>query len=193
MAGFLTFGSAILSSSQVQGFLMDQAVISVANAAGRPTPSHEGMTAYERDVNSYVTYDGSNWVTALLTGQWFSWSPTVTQSVGVGVTNNYSRYMRAGRLILAITNLTMGTDGTATNDIVIGNLPVAAATSSGIFGVFYLLDVGNTIYTGSAVGSSTTAVKMYVSGNGTPLGTTPNIGLVANDVLAAAFFYEAAA
>jgi hypothetical protein len=56
----------VLTASDVMTFLMNQAVVTFADAAARtaalPTPS-EGMVAYLNDTNSVEYYDGSAWET----------------------------------------------------------------------------------------------------------------------------------
>lgn len=62
MPGFKTFvAGATLPASEVNGYLMQQAVI-VATSATRPASPHEGMFIYEADTNVYKRYDGAAWV-----------------------------------------------------------------------------------------------------------------------------------
>jgi len=61
---------------------------------------------------------------------WVAWTPTVTQSGAVTVTNTRSRYMKVGRLVVVMADLSVTGAGTATNGIIIGGLPFAAAYSS---------------------------------------------------------------
>lgn len=64
-AGFKTFtAGAVLTATEVNTYLMQQAVQTFASSAARssavPTPS-EGMASYLSDTNIVETYDGANW------------------------------------------------------------------------------------------------------------------------------------
>jgi hypothetical protein len=63
--GYRTFSSgAVLTASQVQGYLQDQTVMRFASASARDaalTPA-EGMVCYLNDSSVMLAYDGSNWV-----------------------------------------------------------------------------------------------------------------------------------
>jgi len=66
-SGFKTFASAeVLTAANVNNYLMEQAVMSFADATARDaalTSPEEGMVAYLQDVNSVTVYSGSAWVT----------------------------------------------------------------------------------------------------------------------------------
>jgi hypothetical protein len=61
----------VLTSAQVDGYLMQQSVMKFANASARTTALSgvlaEGMISYLDDTNAVEKYDGSNWV-ALVAG-----------------------------------------------------------------------------------------------------------------------------
>lgn len=76
MAGFKTFTSATLSSSDVNGYLMRQAVIQCTSTT-RPSSPHEGMVVFETDTEAYSFHDGSAWRTLLDTA-WRSFTPSVS-------------------------------------------------------------------------------------------------------------------
>jgi hypothetical protein len=64
-AGFKTFSAgAVLTATEVNTYLMQQATQTYANNAARssavPVPS-EGMVSYLSDSNIVETYDGANW------------------------------------------------------------------------------------------------------------------------------------
>lgn len=64
-AGFKTFSAgAVLTATEVNTYLMQQATQTYANSAARssaiPVPS-EGMVSYLSDGNIVETYDGANW------------------------------------------------------------------------------------------------------------------------------------
>jgi hypothetical protein len=60
----------VLTASQVQDYLQDQAVMVFAGTAARSsaiaTPS-EGMISYQKDTDAIEAYDGANWVTRVST------------------------------------------------------------------------------------------------------------------------------
>lgn len=66
--GLKNFGSEVLTSNDVDGYLMQQTVMVFASSAARTTaftaaslsPS-EGMVSYLQDTNQLQVYDGSNW------------------------------------------------------------------------------------------------------------------------------------
>lgn len=75
MTGFKTFSAGdVLTASDVNGYLMKQAVI-ICTSGTRPASPHEGMLIYETDTNHFRHYNGSAWVSILAT------RPHVTMSV----------------------------------------------------------------------------------------------------------------
>ena len=70
--GLKNFGSEVLTSNDVDGYLMQQTVMVFASSAARTSaftaaslsPS-EGMVSYLSDVNQLQVYDGSSWVTPM--------------------------------------------------------------------------------------------------------------------------------
>ena len=78
MPGFKTFTSATLSSSDINSYLMQQAVIQCTSST-RPTPN-EGMTIYETDTDRVLVYNGTGWV--ILAEPAVSWN-TFTAASGV--------------------------------------------------------------------------------------------------------------
>lgn len=59
--GFKTFTvGEVLTASDVNGYLMKQAVI-VATSGTRPSSPVEGMTIYETDTDCLLSYDGAAW------------------------------------------------------------------------------------------------------------------------------------
>jgi len=81
-AGYRTFAAnEVLTASNVQTYLQDQAVMVFSSSAARttalPSPA-EGMTTYLSDVNDVQVYDGTQWRS--ITGV----TPIVPTSVAVG-------------------------------------------------------------------------------------------------------------
>lgn len=128
---------------------------------------------------------------------WTSWTPTLTQTVSVTVTNTRSVYMKVGKLVIATFSLTATTSGTAGGTVVVGfgsggtALPTAANASS-IFGSYRFLDSGSTNYAGTVVGASTTTLNFYKDADGNPLGPTGSLQVTNNDVMMGFIVYDAA-
>jgi hypothetical protein len=74
---FKTFAPGVLTSSDVNTFLMRQAVI-VCTSSTRPASPSEGMTIYETDTDRYATYNGSAWVANNYPDGFRSYTPTLT-------------------------------------------------------------------------------------------------------------------
>ncbi len=195
-AGFKTFSTGeVLTASDVNTYLMQQAIMVFASDAARDsavTSPSEGMLAYITGDDRVTAYNGSAWQDVVIEGAWDSWTPTMTQSGSVTFTNTRSRYVRQGRLITMQAAMDVTGSGTSGNDIIVGNLPVTAAAAAGMVGSFYYLDSGSTIYSGTVLGSTTTTLKFFVSGNGNAMGTNPAFACASGDLLRFEVTYEAA-
>ena len=140
------------------------------------------------DVNTYLMGEG---------GAWTSWTPAVTQSGSVTVTNTRSRYARYGRTIHWSIELSVTGSGTATNIISV-TLPVTAANASSTAGSGVLVDISAAFKYGFiAEFQSTTAFVMQGTDGSaaTRLGETGApfaAGLASGDVIRASGTYEAA-
>jgi hypothetical protein len=147
-----------------------------------------GATLTESDINTYLMHEG---------GAWTSWTPTVTQSGSVTVTNTRSRYARWGRLIVFNGVLAVTGSGTGSN-IVTVSLPVTAAVGYGMAGNGYIYDVSATgYYSGNIEMQSTTTFGLLstaTDGNSSPF--LGNVGftaaLASGDGIRFAGMYEAA-
>ena len=136
------------------------------------------------DLNTYLMHEG---------GAWTSFSPTVTQSVGVTFTNNYSKYARSGRMITWSFSLTMTSAGTAANNVVV-SVPVAATSTTALAGSGSVYDASvTTNYSGALAGLSVTTVIFVGDWSGSGgWGFSPNLALAIGDVLYGSITYEAA-
>jgi hypothetical protein len=103
---FKTFAPGVLTSSDVNTFLMRQAVITCTSST-RPASPNEGMTIYETDTDQVLTYSGSAWESGYMIGAYRSFTPTV--SVGtIGNGTVTSQYAKFGRLVNYRGTLTYG-------------------------------------------------------------------------------------
>jgi hypothetical protein len=123
---------------------------------------------------------------------WTSWTPVIKQSATVSITNNRSRYIKVGRLVIATFDVSCTSSGTASNAMVIefGSIATAAAANSA-YGSYRIFDTGITNYVGTLVAASTTAMNFYQDGNGNPLGFGQQF--TSGDSLQGTFVYESAA
>lgn len=131
-------------------------------------------------------------------GEWQAWTPTVTQSGSVTVTNTSSRYTRIGDTVHFHALLAVTGSGTGGNAVVV-SLPVTAATSGQAIGFGWITDssAGGPRYTGTAVAASTTTLQLVPdSGVGNYTGNLGaanfTAGLASGDTISVSGTYEAA-
>ena len=143
----------------------------------------------ESDINTYLMGEG---------GAWTSWTPTVTQSGSVTVTNTRSRYARYGRTIHFSLSLSVTGSGTSTNAVLVST-PVTAAASTLVIGTGWINDTSaSTYYGGVAYLASTTTIALLPSAtnaNGVALGQTGagfSAGLASGDLINISGTFEAA-
>ena len=141
----------------------------------------------EADINLYLMGEG---------GAWQSWTPTVTQSGSVTVTNTRSRFARYGRTIHYTLDLAVTGTGTAANAITV-TLPVAAAAGSlTVVGSGRITDISVAAnFTGLAINTSTTVMSLLPTTGtaGNYLGATNfTAALASGDTITISGTYEAA-
>jgi hypothetical protein len=197
----------ILTAANVDDYLMLQAKLEFATSAARDTAlatrKREGTLTYQDDANSLTNYSGAAWSTiGPVNGALTTWTPVVTQSGAVAVTNTASTYTRTGRWVQGTFNLTATGAGTALTLITI-SLPVTAAnsTSATYIGRGGITDISvPTVGNGDLVLNSSTTMKIQIpvavsfTTAYTYLGTTYIVNaLAAGDLISGNFAYEAAA
>lgn len=116
---FKTFAPGVLTSSDVNTYLMQQAVITCTSST-RPSSPVEGMTIYETDTDRTMQYSGAAWLT--FHEPWTSYTPTTAAfnlSTGAGSTTfaagtgtSSGAYMRIGRMVHVNYTFTAGTGWT---------------------------------------------------------------------------------
>jgi hypothetical protein len=129
-SGFKTFSPGdVLTASDVNNFLMEQSVMSFADAAARTSAIgtanfEEGMVAYLQDTDKIQVYNGTAWVDAanntgagLIHIQTTSFSAVSAQSVNNVFTSAYDSY----KILISIT-------GASANGVI--SLKLRAGTSS---------------------------------------------------------------
>lgn len=128
---FKTFAPGVLTSSDVNTFLMQQAVITCTSST-RPSSPIEGMTIYETDNDRAMIYDGSNWVdfARRASNAWTSWTPTLSGTgwaVGNGTIEGY--YTQIGLYVVGWARWTTGSTSTYGSDFGF-DAPVAMSQNS---------------------------------------------------------------
>lgn len=205
---FKTFAAGVLTSSDVNTFLMRQAVITCTSST-RPASPSEGMTIYETDTDSYLTYSGSVWENAIQSGAWRSWTPTLgVDGAGtawaLGNGTSKSRYLKVGRLVVCQLHLEFGSTTTFGSGAFMFTLPINRLAGEGLnqnYGSARLIDVGSAapyeaqIKNSSNAGNATLhAIDTAVSyGRLSAVTSTVPFTWALSDVVTASFIYEAAA
>ena len=121
--GFKTFAAGeVLTAANVNGYLMEQAVMTFAGTATRgsaiSSPT-EGMLSYLSDTNTFQYYDGSAWEN-LLSAITFTSSTATAYTVATADAGSFLRFTAAGTVTVSTaTAFTAGqqvqilADGTA--------------------------------------------------------------------------------
>ena len=109
---FKSFAAGVLTSAEVNTYLMNQSVI-VCTSATRPGSPNEGMTIYETDTDYYKVYSGSAWEDVLKAGPWTSYTPSIFSSGGgtnwsLGNGTVEGAYQKIGRLVMGWASVTFG-------------------------------------------------------------------------------------
>jgi hypothetical protein len=137
---FKTFAPGVLTSSDVNTFLMRQAVITCTSST-RPASPSEGMTIYETDTDFLLSYSGSNWLKLLSPTSWTSFTPTIQNfSIGDGILT--ARYAQIGRTVLGTVQIVFGstTSITGTPFVVYPTYPAVSPTYSYPMGALRCVD-----------------------------------------------------
>jgi hypothetical protein len=207
---FKTFAPGVLTSSDVNTFLMRQAVI-VATSSTRPASPNEGMTIYETDTDRYKSYSGSAWEDVLTTATWRTFTPGI-RSFGAGTdwalgnATTIGYYTKIGRLVIANLQITWGSTSTfGTKSLLLENVagldPHASGFDSGRVtigtGQMYDDSTGNgypcllSQATGSGVALSAFSTSLSWTTLELATSTVP-FTWAAGDVIGAQLIYQAA-
>jgi hypothetical protein len=173
-SGFKTFNSGdVLTASDVQNYLMDQAVTQFADATARGaaiTAPFEGQFAYLRDTNEFTVYDGTAWrpYNTSFTAYTPSYS-NVTLGSGGTIVGFYSSF---GRLTIAHVLITLGTTGSVGGVITVGLPSDHAYASTARFTGTARMAVAGTTFPGSVIGSAGNMLVYAHNASGTYLSVT---------------------
>lgn len=172
-SGFKDFAvNEVLTSSDVDEYLMKQTVMSFASAASRDSTLaaylQEGMVAYLQDVDRITCYTGSAWIEIAYGSSWATYTPAWTSSgtapaIGNGTLSG--RYTRQGKSVTFHAGFTAGTTTTFGTGGYSLSLPFqAAAVGVECFIPLRTLDAsGPTAYMGLAlIQSNATTCLLHV-------------------------------
>ena len=139
-----TFAPGVLTSSDVNTFLMKQAVIT-CTAATRPASPNEGMTIFETDTDRYLGYSGTAWENLGQLGDWTAYTPINGGGWTFGNATRGCYYIRFGRMVAVQFELTWGSTSSAAASAFPIALPIAGATLNSVeglaAGLFRIVDV----------------------------------------------------
>lgn len=133
-AGRKTFTSAKLTSSDVNGYLMDQTVMVFDDTTDRDSilaaVLAEGLICQTLDDDTIWRYDGSAW--DIVVEKEKPWTPTVVQGSSVSLTVNSGAYQRTFGTWTAGMKVTFSGAGTASEAIYIPK-PFSEPGGQGVF------------------------------------------------------------
>lgn len=147
------------------------------------------------DITGAIWPVGSPVTTSLFSSEaWLDYLPTLTQSVTVTHTVNYSRYIKLGRTVTWVFRLTVTGAGTTNNRISL-NLPFVAfgfANLQGAGSVYDNSTTTNYVCAITSAAASAANITFEIDGVSTDgWGVSPNLALAANDVVRGSITYEA--
>jgi hypothetical protein len=131
---FKTFAPGVLTSSDVNTFLMRQSVI-VCTAATRPASPNEGMTIYETDTDKYLGYTGTAWKEVTDLGDWITYTPVLgggTSAIGNGTVAG--AYKIVGPVVHFFARITWGSTTVFDATEITISVPVAGVFTDYVFG-----------------------------------------------------------
>lgn len=154
---FKTFTPSVLTSADMNTYLMKQAVITCTSGT-RPGSPTEGMTVYETDTDCYATYNGTTWVYAL-GGIWQSYTPTLT-NITLGNGSMVAKWTTVGKTVVGSVRIVAG----STTSYSAGNLGISIPTAGASW-----LDARDTIGSGwvdNGSGASRRGTSIQIASTG---------------------------
>lgn len=161
-------------------------MVRMAEQGGNPsTPASGFGQLFAKSDGLYFIGDGGTVYGPLLVATALAdWTPSITQSVGVTFTNNYSKYQRIGNVVFVWFNASITSAGTGNNDIIIGGLPINNAAPSGSpIGTAFINDNGTAFYVGATYSLSTNQLTIRGHLETNDVGSDPNFALASGDDL----------
>jgi len=184
---FKTFtAGSVLTASEVNTFLMKQAVIVCDASTDYPAAPVEGMFVFDKTLDAFVSYDGAGWVRtiALDSSAVQSWTPTITQSGNVTVTVTEALYVRQGAFVDAWATLAVTGSGTGNNNV-LTSLPVTSTmTTNHVIGNGFIFDSSDTdayAVTATLQGTTQAGFQTVSTTAAGSWGVAPNVALANGD------------
>lgn len=181
--------SDVLTASELNQYLMNQAVIVCDSSADYPAAPLEGMLLFDKALDAYVTRTGAAWVQLApqTTTAAQTWSPALTQSVSVTATINDAVYYRSGVFVDAWANLGVTSAGTAGTALSV-TLPVTLSswTANPVIGEGFIFDTSGTDAFAVTVVASGTTSATFVTTSATAaasFGVAPNLAIESGDTV----------
>jgi hypothetical protein len=166
----VTYSSTTQTVGLTDAFI-SQTVRSYANATARasaiPSPT-EGMLTYLEDLDTYESYTGSAWVSALSVGSAVAFTPAWSGlTVGNG-TYNRSHYTIAGKTVTVSVDFLLGSTTAVVGNLAITLPSVIQRASSFNTGVSQciLRDSSVTSFIGAALPNTSNASQWNIRGTG---------------------------
>lgn len=212
--GAKTFAAGdVLTATDVNGYLMQQAVAVFATTGARttaiPSPS-AGMTSYITGTNTLEAYNGSAWVAVNSLGAWTAYTPAISGGASpawtIGNGTIAGSYAQIGKTVHFKGSLAIGSTTTVGNASLTITLPVTSAAADAN-SVFAMTGTGRANLTGlattgnlvmSQVGTTTFAPQLIMTAGTLSLPTsrsgisTTNYTRTATDLIIFTGTYESA-
>lgn len=182
--GYVTVAApGTITASYGNTNIRDQVVTPFATTGARDsaiTSPVDGMLCTITGTDTLMEYNGSAWV--IVSEPLQTWTPSLTQGVGVSVTTVVGWYRRengewTGKVTLAITSA-----GTLGSGLII-SLPFTLPSAEHVGGSFIYFDSGVGYYVGTVFPLSTTTFSLVVDGAAAVVGGTPNFACANLDFL----------
>jgi hypothetical protein len=176
----------VLTAANVTDYLQKGAVIICDSSADYPTAyAREGMTIYDKALDTQLVYTGATWVrtTPVTTTAVQTYAPSWLQGVAVSGTVNENRYIRTGPVVEAWVSLTATTSGTANTEITV-SLPVAPSGNfaGSVIGEFAWQDNTSNLWVTGVALVSTGNKANFVGGSGATQAFGKTFALAIGDV-----------
>jgi len=152
----------VLTASDVQSYLQDQAVMVFAGTAARSsaiaTPS-EGMVTITTDTDELQYYNGTSFVSGLPFGAYTSYTPTITGVTITGGTSLFA-FCQIGKTVHVRGSFTLGASSAITGAITVTTPVTASSSAPNVIGTAIFIDAGTAAYNGMVRLPTTTVLNI---------------------------------
>lgn len=193
--------NAVITDKRTRAYTLG-GLAAYAGSTLRPSGAslYEGLLALDTTLNRLEIGNDTPALSSLIApayGALTTWTPNLVQGVAVTFTNNYTKVIRIGRLVICSFNLSVTSAGTAGNAISIGTLPYTAATSGIIIGSGEVVDAAPATKAEANLFLVTTTSIDFRSSSSTANDNRVGVvtiaaALAAGDSMTGTFMYEAA-